>query len=183
MIHNPPKGPGVVDVLICGSGSAGICAAAYLARCGLSCKILESRNGPLKIGQADGVQCRTVEVFESFGLAEDLLREAYHVIEDSFWSPGEDGALIRTRVAGDTAKNLSHMPHVILNQARLHDFLIDAMRKWHGQEIEYGMKVVHVKVDGEAAAKDPESYAVTVIVDKDGQEEVINAKYVLVSPP
>lgn len=29
------------------------------------------------MGQADGVQCRTVEIFEAFNLSEELLREAY----------------------------------------------------------------------------------------------------------
>lgn len=169
-----------VDILICGSGSAGLCAAAYLARCGVSCRIVESSDGPLKLGQADGVQCRTVEIFESFGLAEELLREAYHVIEDVFWSRNGDGQLLRTRTAADTAKGLSHLPHVILNQARLHEFLIDAMGKWNGQTIEYGTRVVDVKVDSEAAARDPNSYAVSVTTTKDGKEKVIKAKYALV---
>lgn len=169
-----------VDILICGSGSAGLCAAAYLARCGVSCRIVESNDGPLKLGQADGVQCRTVEIFESFGLAEELLREAYHVIEDVFWSRNDEGQLLRTRTAADTAKGLSHLPHVILNQARLHEFLIDAMGKWNGQTIEYGTRVVDVKVDSEAAARDPNSYAVSVTTTKDGEEKVIKAKYALV---
>lgn len=172
--------PEKVDVLICGSGSAGLCAAAYLARCGLSCRILESRHGPLALGQADGVQCRTVEVFESFGLAEDLLREAYHVIEDTFWSTSADGRLERTRTSPDTAKGLSHMPHVILNQARLHDLLIAAMKKWNGQEVEYGQKVLGLSIDSELAVQDPESYSVTVSVEKNGEQKAINARYVLV---
>jgi phenol 2-monooxygenase len=50
------------DVLISGSGSAGLCAALWLARLKIPYLILEKRDGPLKIGQADGVQCRTVEV-------------------------------------------------------------------------------------------------------------------------
>jgi phenol 2-monooxygenase len=84
-----------VDVLICGSGSAGLCAATWLSRCGVPCKVLDSRSGPLVMGQADGVQCRTVEVFESFGLAEDLLREAYHVLETVFWASDHDGGISR----------------------------------------------------------------------------------------
>lgn len=50
------------DVLIAGSGSAGLCAALWLARLKIPFVVLEKRDGPLKIGQADGVQCRTVEV-------------------------------------------------------------------------------------------------------------------------
>ena len=61
------ESPSYVDVFICGSGSAGLCAATWLARYGLTCKIVDWRPGPLDVGQADGVQCRTVEVFDSFG--------------------------------------------------------------------------------------------------------------------
>ena len=169
-----------VDVLICGSGSAGLCAAAYLARCGISCTVIEARNGPLEMGQADGVQCRTVEVFESFGLAEDLLREAYHVIEDTFWSTDEEAHLVRVRIASDTPKGVSHMPHLILNQARLHDILIEAARKWNGQTIEYGRRVVNIEVDEEVAARDPESHAVTATTMRGGMKQIIRAKYALV---
>lgn len=63
-----------VDVLICGSGSAGLCAATWLARHGIRCKVLERRDSPLALGQADGVQCRTVEIFES------LRRRAYLIV-------------------------------------------------------------------------------------------------------
>ncbi|KAF4625410.1 hypothetical protein G7Y89_g12755 [Cudoniella acicularis] len=167
------------DVVICGSGSAGLCAAAYLARCGLSCKVIEARDGPLKMGQADGVQCRTVEIMESFGMADDLLRESYHVLEDVFWSRAEGGKLVRTRVTGDTAKGLSHMPHVIINQARLHEYLLDGMKRWHGQEVEYGKTVVDVKVDEDAAAADPESYAVTITYLSHGETQTIRSRYVL----
>lgn len=174
-----PKTHPPVDVLICGGGSAGICAAAWLSRLGLPCKILERRPGPLEIGQADGVQCRTVEVFDSFGLAEELLREAYHVLEVAFWTsdPSGDG-IKRTRRNADTEVGLSHQPHVILNQARINGILIAAMNKWSGQEVDFGYVVKTVSVDSEAA-KDPQAYAVTVVAEKDGQDEVFKAKYVL----
>ncbi|OBT97633.1 hypothetical protein VE01_04449 [Pseudogymnoascus verrucosus] len=167
-----------VDVLICGSGSAGVCAATWLARCGLSCKIVDSRLGPLLNGQADGVQCRTVEIFESFGLAEELLRESYHVLEVCFWSANSQDELIRTNRIADTPAGLSHQPHLIINQARVHGILIDAMRSFNGQEVEYGYTVKSVQVDS-ATAKDPEAHCVTVIATKDGRDEKIDAKYVL----
>ena len=65
------------------------------------------------LGQADGVQCRTVEVFESLGLEEQLLRKAYHVLEVAFWSANKEGKLVRTRRTADTMPGLSHQPHVI----------------------------------------------------------------------
>ncbi|KFY14278.1 hypothetical protein V492_02717 [Pseudogymnoascus sp. VKM F-4246] len=167
-----------VDVLICGSGSAGVCAATWLARCGLRCKILESRPGPLEIGKADGVQCRTVEVFESFGIAEEMLREAYHVLEVNFWGASEEGGLVRTGRTADTAPGLSHQPHVILNQARVNGLLLDAMNRFNGQSVDYGYNVKGVQIDSEVAG-DSVAYPVTVTAEKDGMEESFKAKYVL----
>ncbi|KFY62198.1 hypothetical protein V496_04707 [Pseudogymnoascus sp. VKM F-4515 (FW-2607)] len=167
-----------VDVLICGSGSAGICAATWLARYGLRCKVLESRSGPLAIGKADGVQCRTVEVFESFGIAEEMLREAYHVLEVNFWGANEEGNLVWTGRTADTAPGLSHQPHVILNQARVNGLLLDAMNRFNGQGVDYGYTVKGVQVDS-GIAGDLDAYPVTVITEKDGVEETFKAKYAL----
>jgi phenol 2-monooxygenase (NADPH) len=145
------------DIVICGSGSAGICAAAWLARYGIWCKILEKRSGPLSLGQADGVQCRTGEVFESFGLAEELLRESYHVLEVAIWATDGKGGIRRMDKTPDTIPGLSHQPHVILNQARVNGLLLEYMRRDNGQEVDYGYDVKSVQVDSPAAA-DPAAY-------------------------
>jgi phenol 2-monooxygenase len=166
------------DVVICGSGSAGLCAATWLARCGISSvKILERNAGPMQRGQADGVQCRTVEIYETFGLAEELLRMAYHVLEVCFWNAGHDGKLVRTRRTADTMPGLSHQPHVILNQAYMNGFLLDAMKRFNGQTVDYGYTVKNVHVDSNT-----DRYPVTVTAEKDGVEEIFKAKYALVSP-
>ena len=178
--NSPSATPEKVDVLICGSGSAGICAAAWLARCGIKCKILESQAGPLQVGKADGVQCRTVEVFESFGLAEELLRESYHVLEVSFWLSDQEKKLKLTKTTADTVSGISHLPHVILNQARVNGILIEAMRKWNGQEIDYGYLVKGVDLDSKSIS-DPEAYPVRVTTERGGKEEFFQAKYVLAS--
>jgi phenol 2-monooxygenase len=169
-----------VDVFICGSGSAGLCAATWLARYGVPCKIVDSRFGPMKLGQADGVQCRSVEVFDSFGIAEELLREAYHVLEVCFWG-AEDGGngIVRKSRTADTEEGLSRMPHVILNQARINGLLLEAMGRFNGQEVDYGYTVKNVEVDSEAAS-DPDAYPVTVTTERDGKDEIFKAKYALV---
>jgi phenol 2-monooxygenase len=168
-----------VDVFICGSGSAGICAATWLARYGISCKIVDVKAGPLKVGHADGVQCRTVEIFESFGISEELLREGEHILEVTFWSSEGDKGVVRRSRTFDTAPGLSHLPHVILNQARVNGLLLDLMKKYNGQEVEYGYQVTGVEVD-DKTAKDPNAYSVTVRTEKNGQEEIFYAKYALV---
>lgn len=171
------------DVLICGSGSAGLSAAIWLARFGIDFKVLERRDGPLKIGQADGVQCRTVEIFESLGISEPLLREAYHVMELTFWSPGEQGGIQRNSVNPDTEPGLSHQPHVILNQARINEIMINEIKRLRGHEgdwIDYGCEAQDVKVrDNASGGEHP--YPCEVQASRNGSPCVYQAKYVLVS--
>lgn len=168
------------DVVICGSGSAGICASVWLARAGISFRMLERRPGPLELGQADGVQCRTVEIFQSFGIAEELLREAYHVLELTFWSVDEhSGKLVRTSRASDTPQGLSHQPHVILNQARVNELLLEKMKSFSpSQIVDYDHTVTAVNVDPRYKDND---YPVTVRATHAGLEKEFRAKYVLVS--
>ncbi|KAF2126640.1 hypothetical protein P153DRAFT_388672 [Dothidotthia symphoricarpi CBS 119687] len=172
------------DVLIVGSGSAGIFAATWLAIYNIPFTILERRSGPLEIGQADGVQVRTVEIYESFGLSEDLLREAYHILEVCFWGPGEGGSGIsRKSRTLDTEKGMSHLPHVILNQARMNGLMLGKMEKVLEEKkgtggIQYGWTVEGVVVD-ETKNNDSDAHCVKVTAEKDGKNEVWEAKYVL----
>lgn len=172
-----------VDVLICGSGSAGICAGLWLARCGIKYKILERRDGPLEVGQADGVQCRTVEIFESFGISDPLLRESYHVLEIAYWTQeSNDEGIERSHFAPDAEPHLSHQPHVILNQGRVHRIMLGEMARLNGLEgggVLYGYDVQTVEVDPENAG-DHNEYAVTVKAAKDEDMHTFRAKYVLV---
>jgi phenol 2-monooxygenase (NADPH) len=186
-----------VPVLIVGSGSAGLCAALWLSIFGIDYLILEQRQGPLERGQADGVQTRTVEIFESFGISEPMLAEAYHVLEIGFWSAAlEDRdagqrmpGIRRTHFAADTEPGLSHMPHVILNQARVNGIMMEEIARRRGRPlstcIEYGVEVISVDFpEGFDTDKDM-ALPVTVIATKDGVERKYLADYVLVSsyPP
>lgn len=179
------------DVLIAGSGSAGIFAATWLAIYNIPFKILESRAGPLEIGQADGVQVRTVEIYESFGLSEELLREAYHILEVCFWGHDENkGGIRRERRTLDTETGLSHLPHVILNQARMNGLMLGKLKEilkgrgtWKEGDsngIEYGWTVKGLEID-ERSKHDANAYCVKVRAEKDGEESTWEAKYVLVS--
>ncbi|KAF4998711.1 hypothetical protein FGRMN_3037 [Fusarium graminum] len=169
--------PEKVQVLICGGGSAGLTAAIWLARFGIDFKILERRSGPLKIGQADGVQCRTVEIFESLGISENLLKEAYHVMEVAFWSPGDGGQLQRKDLAYDTEEGLSHLPHVILNQARINDMMLQEIVRLRGDGtsgVVYDSQVESVRVLDE-----DDDYPVEAVVIQNDKPTYYRAKYTI----
>lgn len=83
----------------------------------------------MEIGQADGIACRSMEMFEAFGIADRIRPEAYHVNEVSFWqSDPQTHHLVRSDRINDVEDDLSEMPHVILSQARVHDFLLERLR-------------------------------------------------------
>jgi phenol 2-monooxygenase (NADPH) len=96
--ERPEDLPEDVDVLIIGCGPAGLVLAAQLASFpDIRTVVIDRRDGPLEVGQADGVACRTVEMFEAFGLADRLVKEAYWVNEVCFWRPDPDDPTRITR--------------------------------------------------------------------------------------
>src|SRR3954447_21593797 len=109
-----------VDVFIVGCGPAGLVLAAQLAAFpDIRTRIVDRRPGPLELGQADGIAVRTVEMFNAFGFAERLLKEAYWVNETVFWRPDprDRTRIVRSGRIQDTEDGLSEFPHVIINQA------------------------------------------------------------------
>ena len=83
--------PEEVDVLIVGCGPAGLTLAAQLSAFpDIKTCIVEQKSAPLLRGQADGVACRTMEMFHAYGFSERVLKEAYWVNETTFWKPNAE---------------------------------------------------------------------------------------------
>ena len=67
-------------MLIVGTGPAGMLLAAQLSLYPeVTTRIIDRRAGRLEIGQADGIQPRSVETFQAFGFAERIVAEAYNI--------------------------------------------------------------------------------------------------------
>lgn len=158
--------PATVDVLIVGCGPAGLTLATQLAAFpAIRTRIVEQKSGPLQLGQADGVACRSMEMFEAFGFAEQVLKESYWVNETTFWKadPADPGRLVRANRIQDVEDGLSEMPHTILNQARIHDFYLQAMRQAPWRLVpDYNRRLLALAVE----ADDTTGYPVRVTLER-----------------
>lgn len=86
--------PSQVDVLVVGCGPAGLTLAAQLAAFPeIDTCIVDANPGPLELGRADGIACRSMEMFQAFGFAEKVMRESYWVNESD---PLESSSALRS---------------------------------------------------------------------------------------
>ncbi|HOV18273.1 MAG TPA: FAD-binding monooxygenase [Ottowia sp.] len=129
-IDRPADLPEQVDVLIVGAGPAGMLAAAQLAQFpDINTRIVDRRSGRLEVGQADGIQPRSVETFQAFGFADRIVAEGCLIVETAFWKPDPQAParIVRTSRVLEDPNGVSEFPHITVNQARVLDYFAEAM--------------------------------------------------------
>jgi phenol 2-monooxygenase len=143
--------PSQVDVLIAGTGPAGLCLAAQLAQFPqIETLIVERMASNIVKGKADGINTRTMEMFQAFGFADKVKRETYWVNQTAFWMPDPANPQHIKRVGRvqDVADDSSEMPHILINQARLHELFLEVMANSPSRLApDYGWEIVGLTID------------------------------------
>ena len=174
--------PDKVDVLIAGSGPTGLCLAAQLSQFPeIETMIVDTTPGPIEKGKADGINVRTMEMFQAFGFAEQVKRESCWVNQTSFWMPDPENPanIKRAGRVQDVADDSSEMPHVLINQARVHDLFLDVMRNSPTRlQPDYSWAVRSLEIDTHT-----DDYPVTVLLENTGvnagETKTVRANYVV----
>ncbi len=180
-IDRPADLPDEMDVLIVGSGPAGMLLAAQMSQFpSVSTRLIERRDGRLPLGQADGIQPRSVETFQAFGFAERIIAEAYNIAFMNFWGPDPENPrnIVRTTRTEDYGLKISEFPHLIVNQARVLDYFAEAAAHGPARIVpDYGVEFLGLTVhdDGEYPVEVHVRYTAG---ERAGEERTVRAKYV-----
>lgn len=173
--------PDEIDVLVIGAGPAGMVTAAQLAQFpNVETRLIDSRPERLEVANADGIQARSVETFQAFGFANAVIDEAYRITEMAVWRPDEQRPenIVRASVPEDDPSGVSEFPHLILNQVRVQDHLVEFMRNSPARmQPNYGIQFDSVEDTGTG------EYPLKVVVrytagEREGEQRTIRVKYI-----
>ncbi|EXJ71552.1 uncharacterized protein A1O5_05360 [Cladophialophora psammophila CBS 110553] len=78
------------DLVIVGAGPAGSMAVSWASRFALNTRLLDDKPDKVHNGQANGLHVRTMEILDSFGMATQINKLAYHLREICSWNPDPD---------------------------------------------------------------------------------------------
>ncbi|CDM24876.1 2-polyprenyl-6-methoxyphenol hydroxylase [Castellaniella defragrans 65Phen] len=179
--------PKEVDVLIVGCGPAGLALARQLADfADIRTCIVEQKSGPMLFGQADGISCRTMEIMEAFNSSELLVKEAYQLHQNAFWEPDAQNPqqIKRTHRVADARLGLSEFTHGVVNQARLHDILLDGMAHSVTHLVpHYNRRLLELVVDRNLT-QDLRAHPITATFERNdasqsSKVETVKARYVV----
>ncbi|KAF5025727.1 hypothetical protein F66182_2194 [Fusarium sp. NRRL 66182] len=138
-------------------------AAAWMAHCGVKARIIDKRNTKIFCGQADGLQCRSLEIFDSLGFGDRAWKEANHMIEICMWNPGPDGVIRRSDRIPDTIVGLSRFQQIVLHQGRIERFFLDNIKKYSKDSIKVERAVLPESINIDASKlSSTDNYPVTV---------------------
>ncbi|KAI9710281.1 MAG: hypothetical protein M1820_002775 [Bogoriella megaspora] len=151
-------------------------AACWMAHTGVRTRIVDKRGTKIFNGQADGLQCRSLEIFDSFDFAHRVWKEANHMLEICMWNPDETGRIRRSDRMADTPPGISRFQECVLHQGRIERFFLDsirdASRNSYPIEVERGVLPESLSVD-ESLVEDQEAYPITVHLRHLNEEEAI----------
>ncbi len=139
--------------------------------------------GRLVIGQADGIQARSVETFQAFGFADRIIGRGVPDHRDVLLEagPGRCRRASSAPPARSTIRaGVSEFPHLLVNQARVLDYFAEWMHNSPTRmKPDYGWEFTALERSRDESVEYPVSVTLTGTGVHDGEQRIVHAKYVV----
>lgn len=116
-----------------------------MARCGVSTLLLE-KNHQIAIGRADGLEPRSLEILESFGVIHEVWPHTNRTVECCIWNTDEAGKIHRRLRKRNFSPELSRYQEATLEQARIEQAMLDNVKRYGCLEFVNGATATNMKI-------------------------------------
>jgi 2-polyprenyl-6-methoxyphenol hydroxylase-like FAD-dependent oxidoreductase len=156
------------EVLIVGAGPTGLMMGCQLAVHKVSFRLIDKKDSPSDNSGALIVQARSLEIFESMGIAGEALKKG--IIADKV-NIEFNGKRITTTSINDIGEGLSQFPFLLmLEQSKTEKLLITFLHE-RGHSVERGIQFKSFTQNAEGTT--------SILILPDGSEQSVTAKYLV----
>lgn len=154
-----------VQALIVGAGPTGLTLACELARHGVTFRIIDKAPGISERSKGLLLHARTLEIFESLGIAREVITRGLKVHDANIYAEGNR----LVRINFDELD--SGFPYAIsLPQKETVSILLDLLKRF-GAKVEYSVTLEQFEMDDDVVH--------AVLRHADGHQEMVHAKWLL----
>ncbi|MET7696215.1 FAD-dependent oxidoreductase [Streptomyces sp. NPDC005485] len=136
------------DVLVVGAGPTGLALALDLARRGVSALVVEKAEGLFPGSRGKGIQPRTMEVLDDFGVLDAVRAAGAPYPVGMIWQDGERAGEHRLFEAGEPTESEPFQGPWMVPQWRTQEILFTRLRELGG-EVAFGRELVGIAQDAD----------------------------------